>query len=44
MDRAIRKIERDTKKVSGELKSLEREDKKHDKIIERAKKKLKGKR
>lgn len=44
MDAKIRRIERDTKKVSRELKSLEKEDKKHDKIIERAKKKLKGKR
>jgi hypothetical protein len=30
MDKQIRKIERDTKKVSGELKSLEKMDKKRD--------------
>lgn len=42
MDKQIRRIERDTGKVQRELKSLEKADKKRDKIVESAKKK-KGK-
>lgn len=38
MDKAIRKIEKETKKVSHDLKSLEKADKKRDKLVERGKK------
>lgn len=41
MDREIRKIERDTKKVGKELKSLEKADKKRDKIVAVGKKAMK---
>lgn len=39
MDRQIRKIEKDTKKVGRELKSLEKADKKRDKLVAKGKKK-----
>lgn len=35
MDKKIKKIQKDTKKVSGELKSLLKEDKKRDPACER---------
>ena len=38
MDKKIRKIERDTKKVSNELKGLEKADKKRDKLVEKGRK------
>jgi len=40
MDKKIKKLIKDTKKVEHEEKSLLKEDKKHDKIIDKAKKKL----
>ena len=43
MDKKIRKIEKDSKKVGSELKSLEKADKKRDKYVEEGKKKMKGK-
>lgn len=42
MDAKIRKIEKSAKKVGSELKSLEKMDKKQDKIVAKAKK-MKGK-
>ena len=38
MDKKIKKIQRDTKKVSGELKGLLKADKKQDKMVAKAKK------
>lgn len=38
MDKQIRKIEKDTKKVGKELKHLEKADKKRDKVCEMGKK------
>jgi len=43
MDQKIKKLQKDTKKVVKEEASLLKEDKKHDKVIEKAKKKMKGK-
>jgi len=43
MDRQIRKIEKDTKKVSKELKTLERMDKKRDPACDLGKKMMKSK-
>lgn len=43
MDRKIKKLQRDTKKVVKEEASLLKEDKKHDKVIDRARKTMKGK-
>lgn len=37
MDKQIKKLMKDTKKVEKEEKSLLKQDKKHDKIIEKAK-------
>jgi hypothetical protein len=44
MDKKIKKLQRDTKKIMKEESSLLKEDKKHDKIIDKAKKKMHGKR
>ena len=41
VDDKIKKIEKDSKKVSGELKGLLKADKKQDKIVAKAKKKMK---
>lgn len=41
MDRAIKRLQKDTKKIVKEEASLLRQDKKHDRIIDKAKKKLK---
>lgn len=38
MDKKIRKIERETKHVGKELKSLEKADKKRDKLVDMGKK------
>lgn len=43
MDQKIKKLQKDTKKVLKEEETLLNLDKKHDKIIDRAKKKLKKK-
>ena len=43
MDKKIKKLQKDTKKIVKEESSLLKEDKKHDKIVDRAKKKMKGK-
>lgn len=43
MDERIKKLQKDTKKIMKEESSLLKEDKKHDKIIAKAKKKLKKK-
>lgn len=43
MDEKIKKIQTLNKKEGKKLKSLLKEDKIHDKIVEKAKKKLKGK-
>lgn len=40
MDKKIRKIIKDTKKIERQEKSLLKEDKKHDKVIIKAKKKI----
>jgi len=42
MDKKIKKIQAENKKEGRQLSSLLREDKKHDKIIDRAKKKMKS--
>jgi hypothetical protein len=44
MDKKIKKIMVENKKEGSQLKSLLKEDKKHDKVVERAEKKVKGKR
>jgi hypothetical protein len=41
MDAKIRKIEKESKKVSKDLKSLESADKKRDKFVEKGKKRMK---
>lgn len=41
MDKEIRKIEKDTKKVGKELKGLEKADKKRDKVVAIGKKAMK---
>lgn len=41
MDRQIAKIQKETFKVDKDLKSLKKLDKKNDKIIDKAKKKMK---
>lgn len=41
MDKKIKRLQRDTKKIVKEEASLLKEDKKHDKLIENAKKKIK---
>ncbi len=43
MDKKIKKIMKDTKHVEKEEKSLLKMDKKNDKIVDKAKKKMKGK-
>lgn len=43
MDKKIKHLQKTTKKLEKEEKSLLREDKKHDKIIDKAKHKLKKK-
>lgn len=43
MDSRIKKLQKDTKKIMKEEFSLLKEDKRHDKVIEKAKKKLKKK-
>jgi hypothetical protein len=43
MDKAIRKIEKETKHVSKDLKHLEKEDKKRDRVCEMGKKMMKKK-
>jgi hypothetical protein len=43
MDKKIKQIEKDTKKVGGELKSLEKADKKRDKLVDAGKKAMKVK-
>lgn len=43
MDKKIKKLQKDTAKIAKEEKSLLKEDKKHDKLIEKAKHKMKGK-
>jgi len=43
MDKKIQKIEKDTKKVGAELKSLGTADKKRDKLVDAGKKAMKGK-
>ena len=43
MDKKIKKLQKDTKKVVKEEASLLKADKKHDKIVDKAKKKMKGK-
>lgn len=43
MDAKIKKLQKDTKKIAKEESSLLKEDKKHDKLIDKAKKKMKGK-
>lgn len=43
MDKQIRKTEKDVKKVGKELKSLEKGDKKRDKLVTAGKKAMKGK-
>lgn len=41
MDKQIRKIEKGVKKSEHQLKSLAKMDKKHDKVVAKAKKKMK---
>lgn len=43
MDKKIKKLKRDTKKILTEEASLLKEDKRHDRVIDKAKKKMKGK-
>lgn len=43
MDKAIRKLEKKEKSLGKGLKALEKMDKKHDKIVDKAKAKMKGK-
>ncbi len=43
MDKKIKQVMKDTKKVVKEEKSLLKMDKKHDKIVDKAKAKMKGK-
>lgn len=43
MDKKIKSIMKDTKKIEKKEKSLLKEDKKHDKVIDRAKDKIKKK-
>lgn len=43
MDKKIMSLQKDTKKLAKKEASLLREDKKHDRVIEKAKKKMKGK-
>lgn len=43
MDKSIKRLQRDTKKIVKEEASLLKEDRKHDKMIDKAKKKMKGK-
>lgn len=43
MDKKIKALQKDTKKLAKKESSLLREDKKHDKVIDKAKKKMKGK-
>lgn len=43
MDKAIRKIEKESKKVGKDLKSLEKADKKRDKVCDYGKKMMKRK-
>ena len=43
MDKKIKALQKDTAKLAKKEASLLREDKRHDKVIDRAKKKMKGK-
>jgi hypothetical protein len=43
MDKKIKSLKKDTKKLVKKESSLLKEDQKHDKIIDKAKKKMKGK-
>ena len=43
MDKKIKSLMKDTKKIEKKEKSLLKEDKSHDMIIDKAKKKMKGK-
>lgn len=43
MDKKIRAIEKTNRKEGKQLKSLEKMDKKNDKIVDKAKSKMKGK-
>jgi len=43
MDKKIKSLQKDTKKLEKKEASLLREDKKHDKLIDKAKKKMKDK-
>jgi hypothetical protein len=43
MDEKIKSLQKDTRKLAKKEASLLREDKKHDKVIDRAKKKMKMK-
>jgi hypothetical protein len=43
MDKKIKAIEKTNAKEGKQLKSLMKEDKKHDKVIDKAKMKMKGK-
>jgi len=43
MDKKIKSLQKDTKKLANKEASLLREDKKHDRIIEKAKSMKKGK-
>lgn len=43
MDKKIMSLQKDTKKLAKKEASLLREDKKHDKVIDKAKKKMKDK-
>ena len=43
MDEKIKKLQKDTKKLAKEESSLLREDKKHDRLIEKSKKKMRKK-
>lgn len=44
MDKQIRKIEKESKKIDRDLKHLEKEDKKRDKFVDAGKKALRDKR
>jgi hypothetical protein len=43
MDKKIMSLQKDTKKLAKKEAALLKEDKRHDKVIDKAKKKMKGK-
>ena len=43
MDKKIKSLQKDTQKLAKKESALLKEDKRHDKIIDKAKKKMKGK-